>query len=534
MEVLSLTNKLLIEQMKKCKLFLAVAALLALGTTSCNKEEDGERLNSFYASSEEDNGTDSSKTYLRGTAMYWNANDSVKLWGSNDSRGYTYKAAYGNSTSTRFDYARTGNAPILRAPYVVGYPARYWTSKNVVTLPSTQNYVANGANYIPQYAYSPSSSSPDYPSLRFFNVCGLVRLNLTKPNTNISSISITTNAPIYGDFSISTSRQYRSYPYYDYVYIPSTSYAGNGGNTVTLVCSTPQSINSSKNFNIYIPARTYSQFEIAITTSDNRTITKRANSSIVVERSQITTITLNTNDLNIDDNSCLTGRFSVSANRQVMFASGNLQCVNSQWKLADHQYDYLGTYSSTSRDLFGWSTETTDFGMSTSTDNSDYSGDFWDWGTAINPGAANTPWRTLTDAEWTYLLSGRTNASNLWGMATITINSSTSVRGLILLPDDWVPVSGVPFAARGSVNANQLTKGQWEEMETNGAVFLPAAGNRNGTTLASTGANGNYWTATSASNTNAYYMGFASATPSANRSGGRHTGRAVRLVQDAN
>jgi hypothetical protein len=71
-------------------------------------------------------------------------------------------------------------------------------------------------------------------------------------------------------------------------------------------------------------------------------------------------------------------------------------------------------------------------------------------------------------------------------------------------------------------------------METNGAVFLPAAGNRNGTTLESTGVNGNYWTATSASNTNAYYMGFASATPSANRSGGRHTGRAVRLVQDAN
>ena len=134
--------------MKKCKLFLAVAVLLTLGATSCKKDENGERLTSFYASCEEDSSEGDSKTHLSGTGMYWDANDSVRLWGSNDSRGYVYKAAYGNSTSTRFDYARTGNAPVLNAPYVVGYPVHYWTSKNVVTLPSTQNYVANGAKYI--------------------------------------------------------------------------------------------------------------------------------------------------------------------------------------------------------------------------------------------------------------------------------------------------------------------------------------------------------------------------------------------------
>lgn len=520
--------------MKKCKIFLAVAVVLTLGATSCKKEESGERLTSFYASSEEDNAEGDSKTHLSGSYMYWDANDSVSVWGSNDSRRYIYKAAYGNSTTTRFDYARTGNAPILSAPYVVGYPARYWTSKNVVTLPATQKFVSNGANYIPQYSYTESSSSSSsIPTMNFYNVCGLVRLNLTKPNTNISSVSITTNSPIYGDFSISTSYRYSGAPAYRYDYIPSTSYAGNGGNTVTLVCNTPQSINSSKNFNIYIPAGTYSQFEIIITTTDNRTITKRANSSIVVGRSQITTITLTANDLNFDVNSCLNGLFSVSAGTQVKFSSGNLQCVNSEWRLATHQYDYLGSYSSTAWDLFGWSTENTDFGMATSTDNSDYSGDFWDWGTAINLGAASTPWRTLTDDEWTYLLSGRTNATNLWGMATINVDASTSVHGLVLLPDTWTAISTVPFAPRGSVNANQLSLSQWETMEANGAVFLPAAGNRNGTTLASTGANGNYWTSTNDGSNKAYYMGFASATVSANRSGNRYSGRAVRLVQNA-
>lgn len=516
--------------MKNYKLLLAVVAVFAISISSCKKEENnnGERLTHFYASSENDN-TDStnSKSYLSGLSMRWDVNDSVRLWGSDNSRGYLYKTTEGGRPRSEFVYARTGNAPILNGPYVIGFPARYWNTKNVVTLPATQKFVQNSAKDVPQYAYV-NSSTMSSTDVNFYNVCGLVRLNITRPNTNVSSISITTDSPIYGDFTVSTSSGSSNHGYSSS--IPTLTYSGNGGNTVTLNCATPQSINNGRTFNIYLPARNYSQFEISITTDDNRTFTKTANSSILVERSKITTITFTVDDFGY----VLSELFSVSPTTQVKFSSGNLQCVNNRWRFANHQFDYLGTYSSTSRDLFGWSTETTDFGMSTSTDNSDYSGDFWDWGTAINPGAANTPWRTLTDAEWTYLLSGRTNASNLWGMATITINSSTSVRGLILLPDDWVSVSGVPFAPRGSVNANQLTKGQWEEMETNGAVFLPAAGNRNGTTLESTGVNGNYWTATSASNTNAYYMGFASATPSANRSGGRHTGRAVRLVQDAN
>lgn len=512
-----------------------MAVVLTLGATSCNKEEniEGERLTHFYASCETDS-TDT-KTYLSGNYMYWNTNDSVRLWGTGDDRGYIYKVKSGGSSSAEFVYARTGNAPVLNGPYTIGYPSRFWNSKNVVTLPATQKYVANGANDIPQYAYVNSTTMSS--SVNFFNICGLVRLRLTKPSTNVSSISITTNSPIYGNFNVSTSYSYSGAPNYRYGYIPSLSYSGNGGNTVTLNCTTPQSINSQKTFNIYIPAKTYTQFEITITTSDNKTITKTANSSIVVGRSQITTITLNADDLSFDqDFPCLDGLFSVSASKQVKFSAGNLQCINSAWQFAENQYDCLGTYSSTAWDLFGWSTETTDFGMSTSTDNSNYSTSFFDWGTAINPGAASTPWRTLTDAEWTYLLSGRTNASNLYGMATITDvtipGTTTHVTGMVILPDNWTAVSSVSFTPGGSVNANQLTAAQWEILEDNGAVFLPAAGRRGGTTLSNVGQYGNYWSATNDGTTNAYYMGFATATASANRSAGRSRGCAVRLVQE--
>ena len=348
--------------MNNYKFVLAVVGILALSITSCKKEEnnDSERLTHFYAASENDN-TDStnSKTYLSGSSMYWNVNDSVRLWGSDNSQGYIYKSLSSGSSKTEFKYARTGNAPALSGPYVIGYPARFWNTENVVTLPSTQKYIANNAKYIPQYAYVNSTRMSSY--VNFYNVCGLVRLNLSCPNVSVTNIAITTNSPIYGDFNVSTASG-SSTTHGSSSFIPTLTYIGNGGNTVTLVCNTPQSINNQKTFYIYIPAGNYSQFEIAISTNNGRTMTKTANSSILVERSKITTITLA-----LDESTCIDGLFSVSANTQVKFSTGNLQCINGHWRFAPHQYDFLGTYSSNSWDLFGWSTEATDFGMSTST-----------------------------------------------------------------------------------------------------------------------------------------------------------------------
>ena len=147
--------------MKKYKLLLAVVAVFAISISSCKKGENnnGERLTHFYASSENDN-TDStnSKSYLLGLSMRWDVNDSVRLWGSDNSRGYLYKTTEGGRTRSEFVYARTGNAPILNGPYVIGFPARYWNTKNVVTLPATQKFVQNSAKDVPQYAYVNSST----------------------------------------------------------------------------------------------------------------------------------------------------------------------------------------------------------------------------------------------------------------------------------------------------------------------------------------------------------------------------------------
>ena len=98
----------------------------------------------------------------------------------------------------------------------------------------------------------------------------------------------------------------------------------------------------------------------------------------------------------------LAGAFSVSSTQQVKFASGNLQYIQSSdsWLFAKHQYDMLGvsnvfgdsvTYSadfgyskegqslSDRIDIFGWSANNTTapYGVSSSTNNDDYSGDLW-------------------------------------------------------------------------------------------------------------------------------------------------------------
>ena len=241
------------------------------------------------------------------------------------------------------------------------------------------------------------------------------------------------------------------------------------------------------------------------------------------------------------------GTFSVSADKQVTFSKGNLQYTQSTdtWSFADNQYDYLGEANiaidadvlADKVDLFGWSTSATNFGVSTSTSDSDYSGSFVDWGTKkIGNDAPNT-WRTLSYDEWKYLLKNRPNASSLKGVAQVN-----GVNGLILLPDSWTCPSGVTFKSGFPNNYGveyyaayqTFTADQWSTLESAGAVFLPAAGYRNGSSVTYVLYEGYYWSATEYNRGNAYGLRFNSNGADANYLSfySRDYGRPVRLVKD--
>ncbi len=241
--------------------------------------------------------------------------------------------------------------------------------------------------------------------------------------------------------------------------------------------------------------------------------------------------------------------FSVSAGKQVRFSPGNLQYSRSTgtWSFAEHQYDMIGDANVSGSaladkiDLFGWSgsTGSAKWGVSTSTDYSDYSGGFVDWGTNIGDGKT---WYTLTIGEWDYLLYERPNASSLVGVARINLNADGTkyANGLVLLPDNWTCPAGVTFksgfASEYSVQAyadyQTFTVSDWQKLESAGAVFLPASGTRYGSIVDNVQYDGRYWSATPYDSVYAYCLGFYSDRAYTSSNWNRNFGQAVRLVQD--
>ena len=223
----------------------------------------------------------------------------------------------------------------------------------------------------------------------------------------------------------------------------------------------------------------------------------------------------------------INGKFTINASgKQVYFSKGNLQYVGT-WQFATNQWDCFGTSQSTDhRDLFGWNTAENP--NQTSTNNSVYSSTFIDWGTKIDDGST---WFTLTSDEWNYLFKTRTNWSLKYGHARVN-----NVYGLIILPDSWKLPNGLSFNYGSSYwtpsMSNTYTTEQWAQMEAAGAVFLPAAGGRSGTTTSSVGGFGSYWSSTRIDADKAYCGVYVSSN-SVNLllKSVRYYGRCVRLVR---
>lgn len=284
----------------------------------------------------------------------------------------------------------------------------------------------------------------------------------------------------------------------------------------------------------------------------------------------------------------LPGVFSVAADRTVKFSQGNLQytttgthavsgggTVQGTWRFAEHQYDFVGnstegtvnhngapcnnenissSYSGWI-DLFGRGTSGWNSGenayqpWSISIFNNDYysgslSGSYAkaDWGVfnAISNGG-NLPeqWRTLTKDEWAYLLNTRTTTvSGVSSNARFCKATVTGIAGLVIFPDNYIHPTG-NVSSLQSINdpypdftVNNLTAEEWQYMEQAGAVFLPVAGSRNGTTLTEVGTHGHYWSSSYYHSIYAYQLDFRNGNVDPGGINSHYTGQSVRLVQD--
>ena len=226
--------------------------------------------------------------------------------------------------------------------------------------------------------------------------------------------------------------------------------------------------------------------------------------------------------------------FSVSATKTVTFTPGNLQYhpASDEWRFAPNQTDYIGkdnaNISSTYNgwiDLFGWGTGNNPTNASIYYE--DYQ-TFVDWGYAPNT------WRALTYEEWKYIINERSNASNLIGVAQVN-----GVNGLILLPDGWTCPSGVTFKSgfpndygtEYYADYQTFSASDWFKLTDSGAVFLPAAGLRDGSDVYYVQLKGRYWSATESNSCHVYCLCFGSDEALMDFNA-RNYGYSVRLVQD--
>ena len=281
--------------------------------------------------------------------------------------------------------------------------------------------------------------------------------------------------------------------------------------------------------------------------------------------------------------------FTVANGRTVKFSRGNLQYLGTgddgtkepKWRFADNQWDYMGdgpisgtdkqgnvaidgysAYNTCSgeatptdadraaaRDLFGWGTSgggspatppymTVERSGSIYGGTSDIAGTDCDWGVYNKEVIENNDgksWRTLTVTEWNNLFN-RTktiggSSKKLYGFATVM-----GVKGVVILPDNWDgSVDGVFKYAGTGFTQNVYTANSavtWAEMESAGAVFLPAAGRRNGSSVDYAGSRGIYWSTSiySSDTRYAYVVFFYSGNFNPTSFNSRYFGHSVRLV----
>ena len=254
----------------------------------------------------------------------------------------------------------------------------------------------------------------------------------------------------------------------------------------------------------------------------------------------------------------INGKFSVSASQKVYFSKGNLQyqASTNTWHFASHQYDFIGNDNANISpsnsgwiDLFGWGTSNFTHGASsyqpwsTSQSYDDYYAygspnanlfdqtGLADWGVnAISNGGNQTRvWRTLTKDEWACLLLTRPTSTGMrFAKAEVA-----GKNGVILLPDYW---SSSTYTLHNfndgtaSFSSNVISASAWNTLQTAGAVFLPAAGSRAGTSVSGTDASGYYWSSSCYNDQYACLLSFNGTSLSPYQNDFRYYGQSVRLV----
>lgn len=482
--------------------FISLLAVLAL--CGCQtKELDDCKTQSFgsisFTGIVDDSFYEETKTSLDGDGnVLWKKGDQVSIFAGKTVNGQ-YQVTDASDCKKQAEFQKVSEPSSISSSDISNNVAFYPYASSAaivkkydnyeisgITLPSTQEYAAGsfGDGAFPMVAVTGSTSDL---TLKFKNVLGCLKLQL-KGTASIASISVTGNSNeiLCGAASVTAATGV----------VPSINLTDESAKTVTLDCGSGVALNSSTAtpFVIALPPVTMTGgFTVVVRDTEGKEMEIKTTKSQTIVRSKI----LKMPEVNYEGVltsqkpvNAISGIFSVSSENKVYFAKGNLQSTYDSgtysWGFAENQYDIIAGSGATD-DLFCWSGSSHyNYGLSSQTASSYYDGYFLEWGVKIdNEGT----WRTLSEAEWRYLL-GTSTERNGKHKNWVNVNG---VNGLVIAPDDFA----------GTIE-DSYTASTWATAEQNGLVFLPIAGYRYGTNINNTDTYGYYWSSTSTSQYSQY------------------------------
>ena len=215
---------------------LVLGFALSCSKSEINKEEDSGTINGMVLSaSVKETGT---KTTLSGPnenvyEVHWKTGDMISVNGTKSNA-----VSADDNGKKNVDFTVSGT---LSAPYNVLYPGT--TSANVISLPSTQTYVANSFDGAAAASYGIATKNGDKYSAKLKNFCGILRFAL-KGSATLTRIEINSlgSEKLYGSFTISNFE----------------TGAFTGGSAGTLTYNCPVTLTGSDTyFYVVIPAQAY-------------------------------------------------------------------------------------------------------------------------------------------------------------------------------------------------------------------------------------------------------------------------------------
>ena len=471
--------------MKRFSMAMTWLALAGLMTTvSCRKPVVGftngeSRTVTISAATE--NG-DGSKTAIDGLNVKWSENDQIKM---NAESVLTLTEGAG-STMGRFAGEVKGVGP-----YRIGYPAGKTTYDGETLKLSIQaEWTYNVEKQeVPMVAYAEKVGD----DVQFRNAVNMLKLQLkgvgADDNANkLKRIVLTsTTSNLSGDISVEFDGE--GNPTFNAIT------DGEGlGKTMTVSFGDGLQLDETVQC-VYIP--------LAKINGGDLTVRFDCANGIYVEKKVTATEAFNAVNNMLDCGEVTVRavpKFSVGKDGSgnpitVEFSPGNLYWDGGAFRFEANQWDTKPAYSETEEGYgtwdpshvshFKWSDE-----ANAVTSDDSYIDDLFCANNFTVAGDSHT-WRTLSKAEWDYLLNTRDNASSL--RAWKELDGGTN-KGLVILPD------GTDASVMSSITTT-------EALASRGAVFLPASGERNGTDVYNVGLCGEYWSRTPREGNEGYAYG---------------------------